>query len=163
MQPKLKPRHPEFSKNTSGLATLYTSVPDLRRPRVGVHGGQFQLSGGARALGEGRVADEVAEGLSVEGGVRLVETLGEGWVGGWVRKDEARGGEAMGMRRRRRRRGKHIPFGLKLLKHLSLRMVPYIPCIHETSQIQLLCSELRHFCFLYFVLPYSLILVSKSV
>lgn len=61
------PRHLEVPENTALLAAENTPVVDLRGPCVGVHLGELELGDGARAGGQRRVADDVAEGLPVAG------------------------------------------------------------------------------------------------
>lgn len=59
------PRQLEIPEDTSSLAAQDAPVPDLRRVRVAVHLRQLELGRGAHARRERRVADDVAEGLSV--------------------------------------------------------------------------------------------------
>lgn len=59
------PGHLEVPENTAALSTHDAPVPDLRGAGVGVHLRQLQLGFGAHARRQGRVADEVSEGLPV--------------------------------------------------------------------------------------------------
>lgn len=56
--------HPEVAKDTSALASHYTSVLDLREPRVAVHLRELELGLGAHTLWERRVSYYVSERLS---------------------------------------------------------------------------------------------------
>lgn len=96
------PRHLEVSQYTPSLSTKNTPVPDLGRACVAVHLGQLQLGDGARASGEGGVADDVAEGLSAQSSV-VSHWVGKqvGNVGREVRYGRAEVGTSRARRLRR--------------------------------------------------------------
>ena len=62
------PGHSKIFQNSPTFASFYASVVDLRKPRVTVHLGQLELRSCTGSLREGRVADYVAEGLSLAEG-----------------------------------------------------------------------------------------------
>ena len=57
--------HPEVAKDTSAFASHYTPVLDLCVACVAVHLGELELGLGTGTLGEGGVADDVAESLTI--------------------------------------------------------------------------------------------------
>ena len=63
---ELKSAHPKLPQHTSSHATHYTSIFYLRRSCIAVHGSQFELGFRADPVGEGGVADQVPESLSVD-------------------------------------------------------------------------------------------------
>lgn len=60
------PAHLEIAKDTARPSSHYATVADLGRPGVGVHLGELQLRLGSYSGSEGRVPDDVAEGLSTK-------------------------------------------------------------------------------------------------
>ena len=63
-QCRTHPCNSEISENTPRNPSCHTSVLNLRRARVGVHLRELKLGLGTGTLGEGGVADDVAERLS---------------------------------------------------------------------------------------------------
>lgn len=59
------PCHAKIPENPSSLPPHDTPIPDLRGPGVAMHLAELELRLCPRALRQGCVADEVAEGLSI--------------------------------------------------------------------------------------------------
>ncbi len=59
------PRHPKIAQNPPRLAPRNAAIVNLRGARIAVHLGQLELGLGTGSLGESRVPDDVAQGLSL--------------------------------------------------------------------------------------------------
>jgi hypothetical protein len=108
---------PEIAEDTSALASHYAPVLDLCEARVAVHLRELELRLRADSLRERRVANDVAESLSV--GALGVDCLLCGEVG-------------------------RIPLGLILREDLSLGVVTNVADVDVASNIELGRAELRH-------------------
>lgn len=144
------PRHLEVAKDTTPLAAEYAPVSDLRRVRVAVHLRQLQLGLRAHARREGRVADDVAEGLSVCGkrarkqSVNALPVFSSVLLSSRLSSLPAsRNGAAdcfwsgpIGWA--------DVPLRLVLLVHLPLGVVADDLDVDEAAQVELLRPEHRH-------------------
>jgi len=122
------PSHPEVSENTSSLSTHHAPVPDLRWSCVAVHLGELELGLRACALGEGSIANHVAERLPEQ---KTRVSVSIAMMLRWSSLGAAKGGTK-------------VPFRLILLKHLPLRVIADDFDVGKAAQIQSLRSELRH-------------------
>lgn len=121
--PRERKTHSSNSKvpdDTPSNSTCYTSVLDLRRPRVGVHLGKLELSLGTGTLGKGSVANDVAESLTMLARKQLASSIPI------ILKDNMLWfcGE-----------NKDIPLGLVLLVHLALGVVADHTGVDKTAEI----------------------------